>query len=33
MDLSQDRFVLAVPPDHRFKQRKRVRMADLAGEQ
>lgn len=33
MELSLDRFVLAVPPDHRFKRRKRVRMTDLAGEQ
>ena len=33
MELSKDRFVLAVPPDHRFKQRRRVRLSDLAGEQ
>ena len=33
MELSHDRFLLAVPPGHRLRDRKRVRMSDLAGEQ
>jgi len=33
MELRKDTFVLAVPPNHRLHQRKRVRMSDLAGEQ
>jgi len=33
LPLTRDRFVLAVPSEHRLKQRKRVRMSELAGEQ